>query len=143
MNGNPLELLKEIKPKVVRVAILRNPTIPTHAVLWQETERAGSKMDLRLARWICRRLRLRETFILVAKSRSEALVLLPEPTTLAPEKSSRRALPRLACRRCTRFRNMSNQGASLRTVPAVSTYGGGAQATSIKFSKEENPPTCD
>jgi len=33
LSGKRLELLKEINPKIARVAVFRNPTIPTHAVL--------------------------------------------------------------------------------------------------------------
>jgi putative ABC transport system substrate-binding protein len=84
LSGKRLELLKEIKPAIVRVAIVRNPTIPTHAVLWQETERAGTAMGLRLvAVDLPADDDYEKTFNAVAKSRSEALVLLPEPTTLA------------------------------------------------------------
>src|SRR6478609_9713341 len=35
LSGKRLELLKEINPKIARVAVFRIPTIPTHAVLWK------------------------------------------------------------------------------------------------------------
>jgi putative ABC transport system substrate-binding protein len=84
LSGKRLELLKETKPKIVRVAVLRNPTIPTHSVLWTESETAGTAMGLKLVAVDFRSAEDFEgLFSLITKNRAEALVVLPEPTTLA------------------------------------------------------------
>ena len=43
-----LELLKEFVPGLVRVAVLRNPLVATHAIFWQETEVAARKLGVAL-----------------------------------------------------------------------------------------------
>jgi putative ABC transport system substrate-binding protein len=43
-----LELLKEFVPGLVRVAVLRNPLVATHATFWQETEVAARKLGVAL-----------------------------------------------------------------------------------------------
>jgi putative ABC transport system substrate-binding protein len=43
-----LELLKELVPGLVRVAVLRNPIIAVHATFWQETEVAARKLGVAL-----------------------------------------------------------------------------------------------
>ncbi len=43
-----LELLKEFVPGLVRVAVLRNPLVTSHAIFWQETEVAARKLGVAL-----------------------------------------------------------------------------------------------
>jgi ABC-type uncharacterized transport system substrate-binding protein len=84
LSGKRLELLKEIRPKIVRIAVLRNPTIPTHTVLWNETEAAATAMRIKL---IVEDFRgaddFEGLFSAMARERSEALIVLPDPITLS------------------------------------------------------------
>jgi putative ABC transport system substrate-binding protein len=48
ISGKRLQLLKEVVPKVSRVAVLRNPNNQIHAVFWQETQGAARKLGVQL-----------------------------------------------------------------------------------------------
>ena len=48
LSGKRLELLKEINPKITRVAVFRNPTTPTHAILWEETRAAATALGIKV-----------------------------------------------------------------------------------------------
>ena len=48
LSGKRLELLKEINPKIARVAVFWNPTIPTHTVLWKETQAAATVLGIKV-----------------------------------------------------------------------------------------------
>ncbi len=48
ISGKRLQLLKEVLPKVSRVAVLTNPGNPIHAVFWQETQEAAGKLRMQL-----------------------------------------------------------------------------------------------
>ena len=41
LTGKWLEIVKEVAPRVSRVAILRNAANPTHALFWAEAQAAG------------------------------------------------------------------------------------------------------
>ncbi|MFL6828142.1 MAG: ABC transporter substrate-binding protein [Bradyrhizobium sp.] len=43
-----LQLLGELVPGLVRVAVLRNPTVPMHAMFWQDIDVAARKLGLAL-----------------------------------------------------------------------------------------------
>ena len=48
LSGKRLELLKETFPKVLRVAVLRNPSNPGDPIIWKETEAASQALGLQL-----------------------------------------------------------------------------------------------
>ncbi|MBI1892795.1 MAG: ABC transporter substrate-binding protein [Candidatus Rokubacteria bacterium] len=87
LSGKRLQLLKEINPRISRVAVFRNPTIPTHAVLWKETEAAATALGIRLIPLDFRGPDEFESLFGVAvRERAEALIVLPEPIGLARRK---------------------------------------------------------
>jgi len=87
LSGKRLELLKEINPKVARVAVFRNPTIPTHAVLWKETQDAATVLGIKLLPLDTRGLdEIESAFGTMAREHAEALIVLPEPITLTYRK---------------------------------------------------------
>jgi putative tryptophan/tyrosine transport system substrate-binding protein len=87
LSGKRLELLKEVNPKITRVAVFRNPTIPTHAVLWKETNAAANTLGLRLiTQDIGGPEDFEVAFTAILRDRAEALIVLPEPITLAHRK---------------------------------------------------------
>jgi putative ABC transport system substrate-binding protein len=82
LSGKRLELLKEINPKITRVAVFRNPTIPTHAVLWKETQDAATVLGLRLIPLDIKGPEdFEAAFGTMVGERAEALIVLPEPVT--------------------------------------------------------------
>jgi putative ABC transport system substrate-binding protein len=48
ISAKRLQLLKEVVPKVSRVAVLTNPDNPVHALFWQETKEAAQKLGVLL-----------------------------------------------------------------------------------------------
>ena len=46
--GKRLELLKEVKPRIYRVAVLQNPINSTHPPMLKETEAAATRLGIRL-----------------------------------------------------------------------------------------------
>ncbi len=48
LGGKRLQLLKEVIPKVARVAILMNPGNPLRALVWQETQEAARMLGVQL-----------------------------------------------------------------------------------------------
>ena len=83
LSGKRLELLKEINPKITRVAVFRNPTIPTHAVLWKETQDAATALGIKLLPLDIRGPDdFESAFGAMVKERAEAFIVLPEPITL-------------------------------------------------------------
>ena len=48
LGGKRLQLLKEVIPKVARVAILMNPGNPLRALVWQETQEAAQMLGVQL-----------------------------------------------------------------------------------------------
>jgi putative ABC transport system substrate-binding protein len=84
LSGKRLELLKEIRPKIVRIAVLRNPTIPTHTVLWNETEAVATAMAIKLMPADFRAAgEFEGLFGAIVRARMEALIVLPDPIVLA------------------------------------------------------------
>jgi len=82
LSGKRLELLKEINPKIARVAVFRNPTIPTHAVLWKETQDASQVLGLKvLPLDIQGPDEIERAFGAMVKEHAEALIVLPQPVT--------------------------------------------------------------
>ncbi len=48
LHGKRLQFLKEVLPKVSRVAVLTSPGNPIHAVFWRETQEAARKLRVQL-----------------------------------------------------------------------------------------------
>jgi putative ABC transport system substrate-binding protein len=77
-----LELLKEINPKITRVAVFRNPTIPTHTVLWEETRTAATALGMRVFPLDIRGPDdIEGAFGTMAREHAEGLIVLPEPVS--------------------------------------------------------------
>jgi putative ABC transport system substrate-binding protein len=83
LTAKRLELLREARPSLSRVAVLRNPAIPTHMIFWQETQAAANELGI-----VAQALDFRTAddfapaFQAALDSRAEALVLFPEPIGL-------------------------------------------------------------
>ena len=82
LSGKRLELLKEINPKIARVAVFRNVTIPTHVNLWKETQEAADALGLKVLPLDIRATdEIEQAFDVMAKEHIEALIVLPQPLT--------------------------------------------------------------
>ncbi len=82
LSGKRLELLKETVPKVARVAVLWNSTIPERAVEFKETESAARALNVRIQSLKVQNADdLDGAFNAAAKGGSHALIVLPDPLT--------------------------------------------------------------
>jgi len=82
LSGKRLELLKEINPKIAKVAVFRNPTIPTHTNLWKETLDASQALALTVLPVDIRATdEIERAFDAIMKEHVEALIVLPQPVT--------------------------------------------------------------
>jgi putative tryptophan/tyrosine transport system substrate-binding protein len=78
--GKWLELLKEILPTLSQVAVLRNAANPTHPLFWMEAQSAAPRLGLKLQDVEVRSSAdLDEAFGSVVRSRSGAVVVVPDP----------------------------------------------------------------
>ena len=82
LSAKRLELLKEVAPRVSRVAILWNPTHPGQAIAWQQTQQAAQTLGLVLFSAEVRRPEdFSPAFTAILVERAEALLVLPDPLT--------------------------------------------------------------
>jgi putative ABC transport system substrate-binding protein len=78
-----LELLKELVPGLVRVAVLRNPIITVHATFWQETEVAARKLGVALQPLDVRGPEdFEASFAAATRGNAQALIAFDDPLTI-------------------------------------------------------------
>ena len=80
MAGKWLELLKEAVPKATKVAALRNPSNPTHAVFWRQTQDAAGALGMHVQpaeATTAEEIDL--AFAVMGKERPGALIVFPDP----------------------------------------------------------------
>ena len=77
--GKRLELLKEVVPKVSRVALLRNPDNPADAGMLREVEAAAAALGVRLQTLEARNHQeIERAFAAMIRERAGALLILPD-----------------------------------------------------------------
>ena len=77
-----LELLKELVPGLARVGVLRNPLVPGHPILWEQTEVAAQRLGVALEALELRGPEDFEAAFATAKQRNaQALLALPDALT--------------------------------------------------------------
>jgi putative tryptophan/tyrosine transport system substrate-binding protein len=77
--GKRLELLKEVVPKVSRVALLRNPDNPADAAMLREVEAAARALGVRLQTLEARNHQeIERAFAAMIRERAGALLILPD-----------------------------------------------------------------
>lgn len=80
LTGKWLELLKEAVPGLAKVATLRNPANPTHAVFWREAQDAARGLGVQaLGAEAKTAEEIEPAFVAMAKERPGALVVFPDP----------------------------------------------------------------
>jgi len=87
LSGKRLELLKEINPKVTKVAVFRSATTEIHAVLWQETQEAATALKIKVFPLDIRGPDDFESgFGTMAREHADAFIVLPEPVSFTNRK---------------------------------------------------------
>src|SRR5262249_2915055 len=78
--GKWLEIVKEVAPRVSRVAILRNGANPTHALFWTEAQAAAQRISLSVYSIEVRGpAEFEPAFATMTRDRVEAVVILADP----------------------------------------------------------------
>jgi len=84
LSGKRLELLKELVPDLRRVAVLRNPTNPTHAIFMRETEAAAQSLGTVLTIFdFGARADLDSALAAMRGADVQAALVLPQPLAIA------------------------------------------------------------
>ena len=87
LSGKRLELLKEIVPRLSRVAVLGTSTEPGHAQILKETESAARALNVQLQYLDVRGLKdIESAFRQASKQRAEAVLLLQSPVLYSHRK---------------------------------------------------------
>lgn len=76
-----LELLKELVPRLARVAILGDPSSPSHAPQWRDMQSAARSIGVQVHSWEVRapQPEFARTFAGIITSRADALITLSQP----------------------------------------------------------------
>jgi putative ABC transport system substrate-binding protein len=76
-----LELLKELVPQLARVAVLGDPSSPSHAPQWREMKSAARSFGVQVDSWEVREPNpdFAGTFASIIKSHADAMVTLSQP----------------------------------------------------------------
>jgi putative ABC transport system substrate-binding protein len=89
LSGKRLELLKEMTPKLRRVAVLRNPKFPAVAIQSKETELAAKFLGLQLRAWeVGRPQEIDSAFAAMRKAGVGGLVVFSDPVILERNRDS-------------------------------------------------------
>lgn len=84
LHGKRLELLKEVLPRISRVATLRNPGNPIHATFWKETQAAAQTLALQLQSVEVRGPEdFAEAFAAAARGHARAIIAFDDPLILS------------------------------------------------------------
>ena len=84
ISGKRLQLLKELVPELARVGVLRNPTNPVHAIVWQQTDVAARKLGVELQPFDARRADdFDAAFAAAKRGNAQALLAFDDPLTYA------------------------------------------------------------
>ena len=82
--GKGLELLKEVTPKMRRVAVFLNPASPGHAIATQDVKSAAGSIGVQLLLLdIAAPAEMEGAFATMAKERVAAVLVVPDPLFLA------------------------------------------------------------
>jgi putative ABC transport system substrate-binding protein len=79
LEGKRLQLLKDVVPKMTRVALLWNPTRALHQITVKETQRAAHLLGVELLSVEVPTYDLEAAFRQITKGRGDAVVVAPDP----------------------------------------------------------------
>ena len=141
--GKRLELVKQLLPKVSRVAVLLNKDAPAHAIAWKETLAGAAMLRIDVEPFEVQGAEMfDDAFAKMVKARMEALVLF-EDATFATERARLAASQRRrGCRQSMDRGTASMLAASCPMGRASRTPIETRRASWTEYSKAENPAIC-
>jgi len=78
--GKWMELLKEAVPQLAKVAVLRNPTNPSHAAFWRAAQDAARALKVQAVEAQAKTVEeIEPAFVALAGERPNALIVIPDP----------------------------------------------------------------
>ena len=87
LDAKRLQLLKELLPKLARVAVLRNPANPASPLQFREMQAAAQSLGIETQLFDVRDPKeLESAFAVIAKARADALIVLADPLFLSHQK---------------------------------------------------------
>jgi putative ABC transport system substrate-binding protein len=87
LDAKRLQLLKELLPKLVRLAVLRNPANPASQLQFREAQTAAQSLGIETQLFDVRDPKeLESAFAAIAKARADALIVLTDPLFLSQQK---------------------------------------------------------
>jgi putative ABC transport system substrate-binding protein len=128
-----LDLMRELLPRLSRVAVLVNVTNPLHVPQWRETQAAAAKAAIVLVPFeIQRAEQLEAAFAAFARERADALLVPPDVTF----STHRRRIAELAASARLPAVYFTRAEAA---VGGLMSYGPGLRPLSTKFLKARSP----
>jgi len=127
--GKRLELVKDVAPRVSRVAVLWNPDFPGNPSAWKATAKAAAALRLRLHSIEVRRLEDFDLgFSAIASQHQDALLVLADPLVYTRRRegvatAARHRIPALyAFREATEEGGLMSYGVSIPALYRRATY---------------------
>src|SRR5262245_34588702 len=143
LTAKRLELLKEVMPQAVRIAILQQPGNPAHPIFIDEIQPIANSLNLTYRIFEARGLEdFERSFALMREWPADAVIVLDDSAFVSyravmAESAARHRLP-LICG----FQEMTQAGCYSPTRSVSKICGTARPASSTKSSKGQNQPTC-
>jgi putative ABC transport system substrate-binding protein len=142
LSGKQLELLKEIAPRLSRVAIFGSSTEPGNTQVVREVEAAAEGLGVQHLYLDLQDPKDIETaFRAASKGRANALLVLGGMITVLTEHRLRHSRQRTGSQRCTQGRNLSMTAGLSPTARVLPTCTGAPLLMWIRSSKGQNQLT--
>jgi ABC-type uncharacterized transport system substrate-binding protein len=143
LGAKRLELLRDLVPKIVSIALLVNPNNPNAAVQTKEMQVATSALGLQLNILnAASQSDFDNAFAMLSRDRTDALVVSADPFFF----SHRDQLAALALRHSTPTiyyaREFAVAGGLISYASALLIHFGRRRRTSVGFSRAKSQPTC-
>src|SRR5262249_37428034 len=143
MGGKILEVLKEIAPRVNRVAVILNLEQPPHVAMWRSIEATAPLFGVRLTPADMQGpAEIEQTIEAFAREPNGGLIVLPGPVSIAHRELITRWRSGIAFRRPTDFGSSLPAVAWCRMASTRPNNPGKRPVTSIVFSRARIRATC-
>jgi putative ABC transport system substrate-binding protein len=138
-----VELLREVIPRIARLALLDNMSNRSVPPQWEETKRAAGALGIVPQLLDVRKPEdLERAFDAAVAQRTDALTVGNDSVVIASRRRSPSWRRSFGCRRSMRRENSSTPADCSRTPPTIPTSIAAPRPTSTRFSRARSRPTC-
>jgi putative ABC transport system substrate-binding protein len=118
--GKWMELLREAVPQLAKVAVLRNPTNPSHAAFWRAAQDAARALKVKAVEAQAKTVEeIEPAFISLAGERPGALIVIPDPLLNGQRVKVASLAERLRLPWITLFKESADAGALMSYGPSL------------------------